>query len=82
MHERRILIKSTLSNRHGAYESSFDAVGVVVNKTIGEKVNKGDILGVIFYNKKLDNMEELFINSFKIDKKKRNVKKIIIKTIK
>ncbi len=58
------------------------AVGVTLNKTLGEKVNVGDILGVIYYNKKVKDMENMFRDSFKIDKKKRNVKKIIIKTIK
>ena len=36
----------------------------------------------IYYNKKVKDMENVFKESFKIDKKKRNVKKIIIKTIK
>ena len=76
------LVHDLGAGRHKKTDKIDYAVGVVLNKTIGEKVNKGDILGVIFYNKKLDNMEELFINSFKIDKKKRNIKKIIIKTIK
>ena len=58
------------------------AVGVVLNKTVGEKVTKGEILGVIYYNKKVENMDKLFIDSFNIDKKKKKPKKIIIKTIK
>ncbi len=58
------------------------AAGVMLNKTIGQKVNKGEILGVIFYNKKVENMEKLFADSFNIEKKKKKVKKIIIKTIK
>jgi pyrimidine-nucleoside phosphorylase len=58
------------------------ASGVILNYQLGEKVNKGDILGVIYYNKKVDNMENLFLESFKIEKKKKRVKNIIIKTIK
>ena len=58
------------------------AVGVTLNKTIGDKVNKGEILGVIYYNKKVENMDNLFVESFNIDKKKKRPKKIIIKTIK
>ena len=58
------------------------AVGVVLNKTIGDKITIGDTLGTIYYNKKVKDMENVFKESFKIDKKKRNVKKIIIKTIK
>ncbi len=58
------------------------AVGVTFNKVIGDKVKEGDVIGTIYYNKKLDKMDKLFINSFKIEKKKKRVKKIIIKTIK
>ncbi len=58
------------------------AVGVTLNKVIGDKVKEGEVLGTIYYNKKLDGMDKLFINSFKIEKKKKRVKKIIIKIIK
>ena len=56
--------------------------GVVLNKTIGSKVYEGDLIGSVYYNKKLKNMDELLIDCFQIDKKKKRVKKIIIKTIK
>lgn len=58
------------------------AVGVILNKTIGQRVAKGEILGVIFYNKKVENMEKKFAESFNIEPKKKRVKNIIIKTIK
>ena len=58
------------------------ACGVILNKQLGEKVNKGEILGVIYYNKVVDNMDQIFASSFKIEKKKKKTKKIIIKTIK
>ena len=58
------------------------AVGVVLNKTLGEKVAKGDVLATIYYNKKVDNMEENLRASYQIDKKKKKIKNIIIKTIK
>ncbi len=58
------------------------AVGVMLNKKIGDRVLKGEILGVIFYNKKVENMDKIFENSFKIEKQKKRNKKIIIKTIK
>lgn len=58
------------------------AVGVTLNKVIGDKVKEGEVLGAIYYNKKLEGMDKLFTNSFKIEKKKKRVKKIIIKTIK
>ena len=58
------------------------AVGVVLNKTLGDKVEKGDILGTIYYNKKVNDMKESLLNCYQIDKKKQKIKKIIIKTIK
>ena len=38
------------------------------------KVKEGEVLGTIYYNKKLDGMDKLFINSFKIEKKKISLK--------
>ena len=58
------------------------AAGVVLNHQLGEKVTKGDVLGVIYYNKKVENMDKLFTDAFKIEKKKKRQKNIIIKTIK
>ena len=58
------------------------AVGVVLNKTIGQKVMKGETLGTIYFNKKVPNMDNLLLESFVIDKKKGKPKKIIIKMIK
>ena len=58
------------------------ATGVVLNKTIGSKVYEGDLLGTIYYNKKLPQMDDMLLDCFQIDAKKRKVKKIIIKTIK
>ena len=58
------------------------ACGVVLNKQLGEKVNKGEILGVIYYNKKVEDMESIFRDAFNIEKRKRQVKKIIISTVK
>ena len=58
------------------------SVGLVLNKQIGEKVYKGEPLAVIYYNKKVSDIENKVINSFKIDKKKRNVKNIILHTVK
>ncbi len=58
------------------------AVGVTLNKTIGSRVREGEVLGTIYYNKKIKDMEERLVDSFKIEKKKKPVKKIVIKTIK
>lgn len=58
------------------------AVGVILNKTLGDKVSKGDVLGTIYYNKKLPEMSEQLLKCYQIEKKKLKPKKIIIKTIK
>ena len=58
------------------------ACGVVLSKTIGSRVHDGELLGTIYYNKKVNNMDELLIDCFQIDKKKKKVKKIILKTVK
>ncbi len=58
------------------------AVGIVLNKTLGDKVQKGDVLATIYYNKKVDNMEDDLRNCYLIERKKKKIKKIVIKTIK
>ncbi len=58
------------------------SVGVSLTKTVGQRVTKGEILGVIYYNKKVENMDKILLDSFIIDRKKKRNKKIIIKTIK
>ena len=70
------------AGRHKKTDKIDYSVGVILNKTLGEKVYKGDILGTIYYNKKVDDMDKLLADSFKIEKKKKRPKKIIIKTIK
>ena len=70
------------SGRHKKTDKIDYGVGISLNKTLGDKVYKGDILATIYYNKKVDNMETELKDSFKIEKKKRRPKKIIIKTIK
>ena len=57
-------------------------VGFVINKTIGSKVIKGDVLGTIYYNKKVYNMEGIVRSAFSINKKKKRVHNIIIKVVK
>ena len=70
------------AGRHKKTDRIDYAVGVSLNKTLGQKVRAGDVLGTIYYNKRVKNFEERFIDAFKIEKKKKKVKKIIIKTIK
>ncbi len=70
------------AGRHKKTDKIDYGVGISLNKTLGDKVYKGDILATIYYNKKVENMETELKDSFKIEKKKRRPKKIIIKTIK
>ncbi len=58
------------------------SVGVVLNKIVGSKVKEKELLATIYYNKKVDDMAEILKQCFKIDKRKKRNKKIIIKTIK
>jgi pyrimidine-nucleoside phosphorylase len=58
------------------------AVGVVLNKVVGDKVSVGETLGTIYYNKKVKDMNDLLLKCFQIDKKKGKTKNIIIKTVK
>ncbi len=70
------------AGRHKKTDRIDYAVGVSLNKTIGQRVREGEVLGTIYYNKRVKNFEERFVDAFKIEKKKKKVKKIIIKTIK
>ncbi len=70
------------AGRHKKTDKIDYAVGVMLNRTLGQRVRKGEILGVIYYNKKIKDFEERFIDAFKIEKKKKKIKNIIIKTIK
>ncbi len=58
------------------------SVGIKLNKNIGDYVHEKDILGVIYYNKIIENVNNKFIECFKIENKKRRIKSIIIKTVK
>lgn len=57
-------------------------VGIEFNKVIGDKVKKGDILGTIYFNKEVKNMERKFRNSIIIEEKKKKIPNIIIDVIK
>ena len=70
------------AGRHRKTDLIDYAVGVTLIKTIGSRVREGEVLGTIYYNKKIKDMEERLVDSFKIEKKKKPVKKIVIKTIK
>lgn len=57
-------------------------VGFKINKTIGSKVMKGDILGVIYYSKPVHDMESIARSAFIINKNKKRVHNIVIDVIK
>ena len=56
-------------------------VGVYINENLGKKIRKNDILGIIYYNKNVDDMENRFKNAFIINNKKKRVHNIVIKSI-
>lgn len=56
-------------------------VGVYINENLGKKIRKNDILGIIYYNKNIDDMENRFKNAFIINNKKKRVHNIVIKSI-
>lgn len=63
-------------------EDSIDYnVGVYINENLGKKIRKNDILGIIYYNKNVDDMENRFKNAFIINNKKKRVHNIVIKSI-
>ena len=57
------------------------SVGVKLNKTVNNKVKKGELLGTIYYNKKIPDMEKRFISAFKIRSILSSEKDIIIEEI-
>ena len=56
-------------------------VGVYINENLGKKIRCNDILGIIYYNKNIDDMENRFKNAFIINNKKKRVHNIDIKSI-
>ena len=56
-------------------------VGVYINENLGKKIRCNDILGIIYYNKNIDDMENRFKNAFIINNKKKRVHNIVIKSI-
>ena len=59
----------------------YDA-GIEFNKVIGDHVKKGDVLGTIYYNKEIKNMDRKFRNAFLIEENKKKISNIIIDVIK
>ena len=57
------------------------SVGIKLNKTVNNKVKKGELLGTIYYNKEIPDMEKRFISAFKIRSILSSEKDIIIEEI-
>ncbi len=57
-------------------------VGFIINKTLGSKVLKGEVLGIIYYSKIIPDMENIVRSAFIISKNKKRVHNIIYKVIK
>lgn len=58
------------------------SAGIVLNKKIGDKIEKGELLATLYTNKnEIDNIKEEVFNAFKISKNKIEIKKekILIK---
>ena len=68
----------------GSLQDKIDhACGIEVVKKVADKVNKGDVLGVLYYNdkKKFKYADELFLRSYKITPAKPKKKKLILGTV-
>ena len=57
------------------------SVGIKLNKIVNNKVKKGELLGTIYYNKEIPDMEKRFISAFKIRSILSSEKDIIIEEI-
>lgn len=57
-------------------------VGIILNKTKTDKIKEDELLGTIYYNNKLEDMEQRFIDAFVITNKKQKQKEVILKIIK
>ncbi len=79
-------VGNLVKNLGGGRKKKEDAidynVGVVLNKTIGDKVKENDILGTIYYNKIPKDMKKEFLESFIIDNRIPKTKRTILKVIK
>lgn len=57
------------------------AVGLKLEKNVGDKVVRGDILGTIYFNKNLPKAQELFRSAFLIEDTQKPVENLILKII-
>ena len=57
------------------------AVGVKLEKTIGDKVSRGDILGTIFFNKNYPKASEQFRSAFLIEDNQKKLENQVFKII-
>ncbi len=57
------------------------AVGIVLNKTLGDKVNENETLATIYYEYEIVDMDETLIKSFEITSEVPKKEKVILKII-
>jgi pyrimidine-nucleoside phosphorylase len=57
------------------------AVGIKLEKTVGEKVSRGDILCTIFFNKSVPKISEICRSAFLIEDTQKQLEKQILKVI-
>lgn len=75
------LVKDLGAGRKHLNEQIDKNVGIKFEKTVGNKVNTGDTLAVIYYNKKIKNMENRLIDAYTISPRKKKIQSVILKII-
>ena len=75
------LVKDLGAGRKHLNEQIDKNVGIKFEKTVGNKVNTGDTLAVIYYNKKIKNIENRLIDAYTISPRKKKIQSVILKII-
>ena len=68
------------AGRENLNDSLDYGAGIVLNKRIGERVKKDEILMTLHTSKKLDNIDE-YLSAFQINKKKKEKNNLIYDVI-
>lgn len=75
------LVKDLGAGRKHLNEQIDKNVGIKFEKIVGNKVNTGDTLAVIYYNKKIKNIENRLIDAYTISPRKKKIQSVILKII-
>ena len=75
------LVKDLGAGRKHLNEQIDKNVGIKFEKTVGNKVNTGDTLAVIYYNKRIKNIENRLIDAYTISPRKKKIQSVILKII-